>query len=99
MRKPNKITSSFKKLVRKLEGKIDQRHKFHDLRHTHVSQLLDDGHPITTISRRIGHANPAITLKIYSHIMPGSDETMMEEFGIAFEAAIEQGKHKKPQIV
>jgi hypothetical protein len=34
----------------------------HGLRHTHVSQLIAAGLDVLTISRRIGHASPAITL-------------------------------------
>jgi integrase len=41
---------------------------FHALRHTHVSQLVEAGVDIATISRRLGHANAAITLSIYTHL-------------------------------
>lgn len=55
------------------------------------------GYPITTVSRRAGHATVSITLNIYGHMMPDSQEAMMEEFGSAFEAAIEQATNKAPQ--
>lgn len=42
--------------------------KVHDLRHSHVSLLIQQGTPITAISRRLGHASPAMTLKVYSHM-------------------------------
>ena len=57
------------------------------------------GYPITTVSRRAGHATVSITLNIYGHMMPDSQEAMMEEFGSAFEAAIEQAKNKAPQSI
>ena len=41
---------------------------FHALRHTHASQLIDAGVDIVTISKRLGHANPNITLKVYAHL-------------------------------
>lgn len=47
--------------------------RYHDLRHSHASQLLRDGIPVTAVSRRLGHANPAVTLKLYAHSMPGMD--------------------------
>lgn len=53
--------------------------KFHALRHTHASQLLAAGVPITEVSRRLGHANPAITLKIYSHCIPGNDHAVADK--------------------
>lgn len=92
MRAPRMITSRFLKLVRKLGVNIT----FHGLRHTHISQLLGDGYPITTVSRRAGHATVSITLDVYGHMMPDSQEVMMAEFGTAFETAIEQVKNKTP---
>jgi integrase len=41
---------------------------FHALRHTHASQLIAAGVPITEIAHRLGHASPATTLSIYSHL-------------------------------
>jgi integrase len=46
---------------------------FHALRHTHVSQLIDAGIDIVTISRRLGHAKPDITLRIYAHLFTKAD--------------------------
>lgn len=40
---------------------------FHSLRHTHASQLIDSGVDIATISKRLGHATPGITLNVYAH--------------------------------
>jgi integrase len=41
---------------------------FHALRHTHVSMLLAEGIDIVQVSKRLGHASPAITLNVYSHL-------------------------------
>jgi integrase len=46
---------------------------FHGLRHTHASQLIDSGVDIVTISKRLGHADPAITLKVYAHMFRQDD--------------------------
>lgn len=45
----------------------------HALRHTHASQLIDAGVDIVTVSKRLGHASPAITLKIYAHLFRKDD--------------------------
>jgi integrase len=90
MRSPGLITNRFCKLVKRLGMNIS----FHGLRHTHISQLLGDGHPITTVSRRAGHATVSITLDIYGHVMPDSQESMMVDFGADFEKAAEQVKNK-----
>ncbi len=49
------------------------RLRFHDLRHSHVSQLIANGLDVVLISKRIGHANPSITLKLYSHMFRSDD--------------------------
>jgi integrase len=46
---------------------------FHALRHTHASQLIDAGVDIVTISKRLGHATPDITLRIYAHLFKKDD--------------------------
>jgi integrase len=54
--------------------------RFHDLRHTHLSQLIADGEAITTIAARAGHSNPHTTLTVYSHLIPNEDQAMMDRF-------------------
>jgi len=47
---------------------------FHALRHTHASQLIDAGIDIVTISRRLGHSSPTVTLGIYAHFFRQRDD-------------------------
>ena len=44
--------------------------RFHDLRHTHASHLLG-AVDVRTVAARLGHADPGMTLRVYSHVMPG----------------------------
>jgi integrase len=46
---------------------------FHGLRHSHASQLIDAGVDIVTISKRLGHAKPDITLRVYAHLVKEDD--------------------------
>ncbi len=46
---------------------------FHALRHTHASQLIASGVDIVTISKRLGHAKPNVTLAIYAHMFTTDD--------------------------
>lgn len=46
---------------------------FHALRHTHASQLIDADVDIVTISKRMGHSKPDITLRIYAHLFRKDD--------------------------
>ncbi|MBL8704247.1 MAG: site-specific integrase [Rhodospirillales bacterium] len=41
---------------------------FHALRHTNASRLIDAGLDVLTISRRLGHGSPTITLGVYGHL-------------------------------
>ena len=43
--------------------------RLHSLRHSHASELLSKGAPIPTVSKRLGYANPNITISIYSHAL------------------------------
>ena len=52
--------------------------RFHDQRHAHASNLIADGHSIKAVSRRLGHADITITLKVYAHLMPNDDEKLAE---------------------
>ena len=46
---------------------------FHALRHSHASQLIASGVDIVTISKRLGHAKPAVTLAVYAHMFHTDD--------------------------
>jgi integrase len=50
------------------------RIRFHDLRHTHATLLLRANFPAKVVSERLGHATAAITLDVYSHVLPGMQE-------------------------
>jgi len=43
-----------------------RRVTFHTLRHSCASAMIAGGAPITEVQHRLGHANPAITLQVYS---------------------------------
>jgi integrase len=49
------------------------RVSFHALRHTHASALIAAGLDVVAISRRLGHANPTVTLNIYGHLFKKDD--------------------------
>lgn len=41
--------------------------RFHDMRHTAASLMLEHGVPLADVSEILGHANPAITARLYLH--------------------------------
>jgi integrase len=52
--------------------------RFHDLRHTHASLLLAKGCSIKAVSRRLGHSNVELTLRVYCHVMPSDDDRLAD---------------------
>ncbi len=52
---------------------------FHHLRHTHATILLAAGSYINDVSKRLGHATPAITLSVYGHCLPQGDDILVEK--------------------
>lgn len=47
------------------------RIRFHDLRHSHATLLLQQGVHPKIVQERLGHATIGITLDTYSHVIPG----------------------------
>ncbi len=44
------------------------RIRFHDLRHTAASLLLNNNVPVIVVSKILGHTRPSVTLDIYAHV-------------------------------
>ncbi len=65
---PDAFSQSFDRLV---ACSPLPRIRLHDLRHAHASILLKAGVPVKVVSERLGHANPAFTITVYQHIIPG----------------------------
>jgi integrase len=62
------------------------RVNFHALRHTHASALIDAGIDIVRISKRLGHADPSVTLKTYAHLFRRRDDLCADAINKAFGA-------------
>jgi integrase len=48
--------------------------RFHDLRHTSISMLLEMGMPVNTVQQRSGHSKASVTTDIYGHPMARSQD-------------------------
>jgi integrase len=57
--------------------------RFHELRHTHATMLLQLGENPKVVSERLGHADVTITLNTYSHVLPTMQESLAQNFDIA----------------
>lgn len=50
----------------------------YDLRHTHASLLIHDGADVLAIAQRMGHSDPAITLRVYGHLFEGAQKDLTD---------------------
>lgn len=64
---PDYVSKNFQKLIKEFNFK---KIRFHDLRHTHATLLLQQGVHPKIVSERLGHSNISMTLDIYSHVLP-----------------------------
>ncbi len=74
---PEKVTHAFARVAR---GAGLTGVRFHDLRHTHASLMLQAGVHPKVVSERLGHASVTITLDTYSHVLPGLQEDATARF-------------------
>lgn len=51
-----------------------REHGMHALRHFYASVLIDAGASIKAVSEYLGHSDPGLTLRVYAHLMPDSQE-------------------------
>jgi integrase len=55
---------------------------FDSIRHLNAS-LLTASQPIPVVAQRLGHSRPDVTLRTYSHILPGQDQAAAEALDTA----------------
>ncbi|MCP4780778.1 MAG: tyrosine-type recombinase/integrase, partial [Hyphomicrobium sp.] len=68
---PNKVTREWRTLIADMGlGPVT----FHALHHTHASALIAAGVDVVTVSRRLGHSSPSITLNVYAHLFTPEDK-------------------------
>ena len=48
---------------------IDSKWRLHDLRHWTATAAIGGGHDVRTVAGRLGHANPAMTMRVYAHVV------------------------------
>ena len=62
---------------------IDRKWRLHDLRHWTATAAIASGHDVRTVAGRLGHANPAMTLRVYAHAVDGADRALAGALGDA----------------
>lgn len=72
LRRPNFERRSWKPILKR--AGLLAGFRFHDLRHTTATLLLQHGDNLRAIAGRLGHSSPETTLRIYSHLVPAMQE-------------------------
>jgi integrase len=58
--------------------------RFHDLRHSHATLMLLEGVHPKVVSERLGYASIAITLDLYTHVLPSMQHEAAQAFDRLF---------------
>jgi integrase len=58
--------------------------RFHDLRHTFATLLIQNGEPIAYVQNQLGHSSIKLTVDTYTHWMPGRNREAMDRLPVAF---------------
>jgi integrase len=82
---PDTMSHAF---VRMLAKHRLRRIRFHDLRHSHASQLLAQGINVKVVSERLGHSSASLTLDVYAHVLPNQQEEAARRVDSALRAAM-----------
>jgi len=72
--------SNLRKLFNRLltDAKL-RRVRFHDLRHSFASLLLQNGESLTYVKEQMGHSSINVTVDIYGHLVPGGNRQAVDK--------------------
>ena len=87
---PDDFSSAFGRFRKKCGLTI----RYHDLRHTHATQLLGQGVNPKVVSERLGHSSVQITLDRYSHVMPNIQEEAAQKIDTILRREIEKQRNR-----
>lgn len=67
---PSNLRKLFNRVL--IDAKL-RRVRFHDLRHSFASLLLQNGESLTYVKEQMGHSSINVTVDIYGHLVPGGN--------------------------
>ena len=67
VRRRDSVMRSLRRLL--AEAGLPAEVRFHDLRHTAATLAIKQGIPVPTVSKMLGHSDPAMTLRRYAHVL------------------------------
>jgi integrase len=82
---PDQVTQDFARMIRRLRL---PHLTLHGLRHAHATQLMAGGLNPKVVSERLGHSSIAVTMDVYSHVLPN----LQDEAALVIEKRLSQRK-------
>jgi len=72
--------------------------RIHDIRHSHVSLLINQGFTAAAIAERVGHKHISTTMNVYAHLFPNRQALLVDALEAIHDGTFEQfcGKEAKP---
>ncbi len=61
-----------------MHSSVGEPCRFHDMRHTHVALLIDQGAHPSVIASRLGHTSVRTVLDVYGHLFEGLDRDIAD---------------------
>jgi integrase len=88
---PITVNHAFIRIMKKagLEGI-----RMHDLRHTHATLMMKQGVNPKIVQERLGHSSFAVTMDVYSHVVPG----LQEAAALGFDQGVRRHKNAGQQV-
>jgi integrase len=80
---PMGLTYRLRQVMRR--AKVSGRAPTHGWRHTSATALIAAGTDLKTVSARLGHASPTVTLNIYAHRSDARDQAAGEHLAALLE--------------
>jgi integrase len=73
---PSNLRKMFHRIL--VDAKM-RRIRFHDLRHTFASLLIQNRQPLKYVQEQMGHSSIQVTSDIYGHLVPGGNRAAVDE--------------------
>ncbi len=74
---PKALSKAFDRLVRQVPVR---RITVHGLRHTAATLMLKEGIAPKVVTERMGHSDPAFTMRVYQHVLPSMQADAAQQY-------------------
>lgn len=85
LRNSNFYRRFYKPAVRR--SSLDDRTRFHDLRHTAAALMIAEGAHLLAVQERLGHSTIQVTADRYGHLFPSLEAALTDRLDATYRAA------------